>query len=214
MKKILSLVVVFALIVVAVIFASPYWAVYQLKKAYDSQDTATINASIDFPRLQQSMKSQLSPVLIDKANKVAQSPILQLLNIELNPDDMINKLVSQAVDYSVTADGVNYLMTGKSVTSQVETSVKLLGGLVAVAMDKIDIQDLITAKDPAELNQKIKQQLQAPNPNADSSAKPQAHYCGFNCFQVNGQVRGYPLTLTMQRQGLVNWKIVGVKLPF
>lgn len=200
--------------VAAIVVASPYWAVYQLKKAYDTQDVATINAAIDFPQVQQSVKTQLSPVLIDKANKVAKSPILQMLNIELHPDEMINTLVNQAVDNGVTADGVNYVLTGQAVARNMDASVKLLGGLVAVAMDKIDIKDLITAKDSTELNQKIRQQLQAPNPNPTPQNKPSARYCGFNCFEVNGQVRGYPLTLTMQRQGLVGWKIVAVKLPF
>ena len=214
MKKVLSVVAVLALMVVAIIAASPYWAVYQLKKAYDTQDVATINAAIDFPQVQQSVKTQLSPVLIDKANKVAKSPILQMLNIELHPDEMINKLVNQAVDNGVTADGVNYVLTGQAVARNMDASVKLLGGLVAVAMDKIDIKDLMIAKDSTELNQKIRQQLQAPNPNPTPQNKPSARYCGFNCFEVNGQVRGYPLTLTMQRQGLVDWKIVAVKLPF
>lgn len=214
MKKVLSVLTVLALLIVAIVAASPYWAVYQLKKAYDTQDVATINAAIDFPQVQQSVKTQLSPVLIDKANKLAKSPVLQMLNINLHPDEMINKLVNQAVDNGVTADGVNYVLTGQAVARNMDASVKLLGGLVAVAMDKIDIKDLITAKDSTELNQKIRQQLQAPNPNPTPQNKPSARYCGFNCFEVNGQVRGYPLTLTMQRQGLVDWKIVAVKLPF
>lgn len=214
MKKVLSVVAVLALMVAAIVAASPYWAVYQLKKAYDTQDAATINAAIDFPQVQQSVKTQLSPVLIDKANKLAKSPILQMLNIELHPDEMINTLVNQAVDNGVTADGVNYVLTGQAVARNMDASVKLLGGLVAVAMDKIDIKDLITAKDSTELNQKIRQQLQAPNPNPTPQNKPSSRYCGFNCFEVNGEVRGYPLTLTMQRQGLVGWKIVAVKLPF
>lgn len=200
--------------VAAIVFASPYWAVYQLKKAYDTQDVASITAAIDFPQVQQSVKTQLGPVLIAKANTVAKSPILQMLNIELKPDEMINKLINQAVDNSVTADGVNYVLTGQSVASNINTSVKLLGGLVAVAMDKIDIKDLIMANDSIELNQKIRQQLQAPNPNPAPQSEPSAHYCGFNCFELNGEVRGYSLTLTMQRQGLVDWKIVAIKLPF
>lgn len=216
MKKVLSLLVSLALIVVAVVFASPYWVVYQLKKAYDVQDATTISAAIDFPQVQQSVKSQLSSVLIKKANHIAKSPILQMLNISLNPDDMINKMVDEAVDSTVTQNGVQYALTGQATSEMLKANVKLLGGLVAVAMDKIDIKELITARDSAELNQKIKQQLQAPNPNADTQSvqtKPTAHYCGFNCFEVNGQVRGYPLTLTMQHQGLIHWKIVDVKLP-
>ena len=44
MKKVLSLLIILALIVVAWVFASPYWAVYQLKKAYDAQQADTISA--------------------------------------------------------------------------------------------------------------------------------------------------------------------------
>ena len=87
---------------------------------------------------------------------------------------------------------------------------------MAVAMDKIDIKDLILARNSAELNQKIKQQLQSPNPNATtatSQTQPTTHYCSFNCFEVTGQLHGYPLTLRLQRQGLIHWKIVGVTLP-
>ena len=216
MKKVLSLLIILALIVVAWVFASPYWAVYQLKKAYDAQQADTISAAIEFTQLQQSIKSQLTPVLIEKANHVAKSPILQMLNIALNPDDLVNKMVNQAVDNTVTPEGVQYALTGQATSEPLKTNVKLLGGLVAVAMDKIDIKDLILARNSAELNQKIKQQLQSPNPNATtatSQTQPTTHYCGFNCFEVSGQLRGYPLTLRLQRQGLIHWKIVGVTLP-
>lgn len=216
MKKLLSLLIILALIVVAWVFASPYWAVYQLKKAYDAQQVDTISAAIEFTQLQQSIKSQLTPVLVEKANHVAKSPILQMLNIELNPDDLVNKMVNQAVDNTVTPEGVQYALTGQATSELLKTNVKLLGGLVAVAMDKIDIKDLILARNSAELNQKIKQQLQSPNPNvttATSQTQPTTHYCGFNCFEVSGQLRGYPLTLRLQRQGLIHWKIVGVTLP-
>ena len=215
MKKVLSLLIILALIVIAWVFASPYWAVYQLKKAYDAQQADTISAAIEFTQLQQSIKSQLTSVLVEKANHVAKSPILQMLNIELNPDDLVNKMVNQAVDNTVTPEGVQYALTGQATTELLKTNVKLLGGLVAVAMDKIDIKDLILARNSAELNQKIKQQLQS-NPNATtatSQTRPTTHYCGFNCFEVIGQVRGYPLTLHLQRQGLIHWKIVGVTLP-
>ena len=71
MKKLLSLLITLVLIVVAWVFASPYWAVYQLKKAYDAQQADTISAAIEFTQLQQSVKSQLTPVLVEKANHVA-----------------------------------------------------------------------------------------------------------------------------------------------
>ena len=153
MKKLLSLLITLVLIVVAWVFASPYWAVYQLKKAYDAQQADTISAAIEFTQLQQSVKSQLTPVLVEKANHVAKSPVLQMLNIELNPDDLVSKMVNQAVDNTVTPEGVQYALTGHATSELLKTTVKLLGGLVAVAMDKIDIKDLILARNSAELNQ-------------------------------------------------------------
>ena len=47
----------------------------------------------------------------------------------------------------------------------------------------------------------------------EDSNKPQLGYCGINCFSISGNVKGYPVTIEMQRQGFVEWKIVDVLLP-
>ena len=119
--------IVLALIAGLAIIASPYWAVYQLKKAYDTKDIATINASIDFPKVQQSVKSQLNPILLEKAHQLTKSPFLQLLNIELNPDDIVGTLVNKAVDNSITADGVNYVADSNPKCNVTETRFYLKG---------------------------------------------------------------------------------------
>ena len=49
--------------------------------------------------------------------------------------------------------------------------------------------------------------------SGEDSAKPKLSYCGINCFTLSGQVKGYPLTLQMQREGLIGWKIINVVLP-
>ena len=60
-------------------------------------------------------------------------------------------------------------------------------------------------KQAAQLEQQVAQGV--------DSDKPTLSYCGINCFTISGQVKGYPLTIEMQRQGLIGWKIIDVVLP-
>ena len=60
-------------------------------------------------------------------------------------------------------------------------------------------------KQAAELEQQAAQ--------GTDSDKPTLSYCGINCFTISGQVKGYPLTIEMQRDGLIDWKIVDIILP-
>ena len=72
------------------------------------------------------------------------------------------------------------------------------------AVVKNQIQNMMT-KQADELEQHVAK--------GTDSDKPTLSYCGINCFTISGQVKGYPLTITMQRQGLIDWKIVNVLLP-
>lgn len=209
MKKLSIFCIFLMILVVVVIGSSPYYTLYRLKNAYENQDVDSINQQIDFPKLQQNLKSQLIPTLNKKAEKITNLPLLKALDINIQPQTMIEKLVNQSVDNAVTPNSVKQLFTD---ITKVDNNTQLFGGLVAVALDKIDIQALIMARNQAELQQTLIKQLNAPNPNP--SNQPTAfHYCGFNCFKVDTQVQGYPLTVQMQRQGLIDWKIVGIKLP-
>ncbi len=200
-------------IIAAMIVGSPYWALYQLKNAYNAKNATTINHYIDFPSVQSNLKQQLKSALIPKVKTLTSLPILQALNINIDADAIVTKMINQAVDNTVTANGVKSLLNGQSSVANLDNNAKLLGGLTAVAMDKIEVKALITARGQDELMHKITEQLSRPNPNA-IPIKDTATYCGFNCFAVQTQVKGYPITVTMQRQGLINWKIVGIKLPF
>lgn len=209
MKKFTFFTLFLMIVAVAVIGGSPYYTLYQLKNAYESQNIDSINQQIDFPKLQQDLKSQLTPALNKKAEKITNLPLLKAFDINIQPQTMIEKLVNQGVDNAVTPNGFKQLFTN---ITKVDKNSQLLGGLMAVALDKIDIQALITARNQAELQRMVIKQLNAPNPNP-SNQQTSAVYCGFHCFKVDTQVHGYPITVHMQRQGLIDWKIVGIKLP-
>lgn len=209
MKKFTVFVVFLVIVVISVIAGSPYFTLYQLKNAYETQNVNKITQHIDFPQLQQNIKSQLTPALTKKAENISNSPLLKAFNINLNSQSMIEKLVNQGVDNAITPNNIKQLSTN---TTKVDRNTQLFGGLVAVALDKINIQTLITARNQTELQQMVIKQLNAPHPNP-SNQETTFNYCGFRCFSVKTQIHGYPIDVTLQRQGLIDWKIVGVKLP-
>ena len=58
-----------------------------------------------------------------------------------------------------------------------------------------------------------KQASELENSGARRDSEPSLSYCGINCFTISGQVKGYPITVEMQRQGFIDWQIVDVVLP-
>ena len=54
------LLVVSALAVAVYWYASPYWALYVLKSAAERRDAETFNEHVDYPRLRESVKGQLT----------------------------------------------------------------------------------------------------------------------------------------------------------
>lgn len=221
MKKIITLFTLIVLLMIGWFFASPYYTVYQLKNAYTNHDTQTINHYIDFPSVQADIKNQLTPVLVKKVQTLTQSPLAKLLNLQVDEKSMVEKLVTQAVDNTVTPTGVSNVLSGQTSMKNLDNNAKLLGGLTAIAMDKIKLNpetlaDLVIAKNTEELNQKLLTQLKASdmaNGGRVENNQPIASYCGINCFTVQTQVQGYPLIVTMARQGFATWQIIGVKLP-
>lgn len=209
MKKFTIFVAFLIIVVISVIAGSPYFTLYQLKNAYETQNVNKITHHIDFPQLQKNLKSQLTPALTKKAENLTNLPLLKAFDIQLQPHMLIEKLVNQGVDNAITPNNVKQLLTN---TTKVDRNTQLFGGLVAVALDKINIQTLITARNQTELQQMVIQQLNAPHPNP-SNQETTFNYCGFRCFRIKTQIHGYPIDVTLQRQGLVEWKIVEIKLP-
>lgn len=206
MKKIIVLCL---FVMVVIMGGSPYWTLYQLKNAYDSKDTDTIIHHIDFPKVKQNLKQQLTPVLHEKAQHLTQIPLLKTFNIHIDSQGMIEKMLNHSLDTTLTPSHVKLLLSN---TSNIDQNTKILGGMIAIALGKIDIQTLLTARNQAELQQILIKQLNKPNPNA-SNKETAMKYCGFNCFNIHTQVHGYPITVKMQRQGLINWQVTAIQLP-
>ena len=219
MKKLTILLSLLVVIAVAIVAGSPYYSAYQLKKAYDAKDGATIAAAIDYEQLRPSINKQLTDKFAATMN---QYPAIA----ELGGDALTqaaDEFIVQAVDGAITPENIEQLIDTQG---QANTATKELAAAWAISSNQIDlkilIRDMIVQR--GDVNAVVKNQIQnMMTKQADEleqhvakgtdSAKPTLNYCGINCFTISGQVKGYPLTINMQRQGLITWKIIDVILP-
>ena len=109
---------------------------------------------------------------------------------------------------------------------QANTATKELAAAWAIASNQVNLKNLIqnliihrgdidaVVKDQMQqVMQKQAAELEKQAMQGNDSDKPALSYCGINCFTISGQIKGYPLTIEMQRQGLIEWKIVDIVLP-
>ncbi len=219
MKKLSTLLLLLVIIAIAIYAGSPYYSAYQLKNAYDAKDGATIAAAIDYDQLRPSIQTQLTTKF---ANTLTQYPLIAELGGEAITQ-AADEFIMQSVEGAITPDNIEKLITTQG---QANTATKELAAAWAIASNQVDLQnlirDMITQR--GDIDAVIKNQMQqVVVKQADEleqqaaqgidSDKPTLSYCGINCFTISGQVKGYPLTIEMQRQGFIHWKIVDVVLP-
>lgn len=219
MKKLIALLMLIVVILVAIYAGSPYYSAYQLKNAYDAKDGITIAKAIDYEQLRPSIQTQLTAKFADT---MTQYPLVaELGGAPLTQAG--NAFITQAVDGSVTVENIEKLINTQG---QANTATKELAAAWAIASNQVDlrylIQDLIIQRGDVDavvknqmqqIMEKQADELEQQVAQGEDSAKPKLSYCGINCFTISGQVKGYPLTIEMQRQGLIDWKIIDVVLP-
>ncbi|HAV47984.1 MAG TPA: hypothetical protein DCX43_07805 [Psychrobacter sp.] len=216
MKKLIVLLIVIA---VAIYGGSPYYSAYQLKNAYDAKDGATIAAAIDYEQVRPSIQNQLTSQF---AVTMAKYPLVaELGGAPLS--EAANGFITQAVDGAITPQNIEKLINTQG---QANTATKELAAAWAIASNQVDLKNLIqnliiqrgdvnavVKNQMQQIMQKQAAELEQQAAQGTDSDKPKLAYCGINCFTISGQVKGYPLTIEMQREGLINWKIVDIVLP-
>ncbi len=219
MKKLPALVILLAVIVIAVFVGSPYYTAYQLKNAYQNKDGATIAAAINYELVRPSVQTQLTNRFADT---MAQYPLVMEIGGE-PLTQAANDFIVQAVNGAITAQNIERLINTQG---QANTATKELAAAWAIASNQVDlrnlIQDLIIQRgdiDGVVKNQvqlmmnKQAGELEQQMTQGTDSDKPTLSYCGINCFTISGQVKGYPITVEMQRSGLIDWEIIDIVLP-
>ncbi len=216
MKKLIVLLIVIA---IAVYAGSPYYSAYQLKNAYEDKDGATIAAAIDYDQVKPSIQNQLTSQFTTTMTKY---PLVAELGGE-PLTQAANRFITEAVDGAITPQNVEKIIDTQG---QANTATKELAAAWAIASNQVDLKNLIqnlilqrgdvNAVVQSQMQQIMKKQaaeLEQQAAQGTDSDKPSLSYCGINCFNISGQIKGYPLTIEMQRQGLIEWKIVDIVLP-
>ena len=216
MKKLIVLLII---IVVTVYAGSPYYSAYQLKNAYDAKDGATIAAAIDYEQVRPSIQNQLTSQF---AVTMTKYPLVAELGGE-PLKEAANGFIIQAVDGAITPQNIEKLINTQG---QANTANKELAAAWAIASNQVDLKNLIqnliiqrgdidavVKNQMQQIMEKQAGELEQQAAQGSDSDKPKLSYCGINCFTITGQVKGYPLTIEMQRQGFIDWKIVDIVLP-
>ncbi|MBH0063667.1 MULTISPECIES: DUF2939 domain-containing protein [unclassified Psychrobacter] len=216
MKKLIVLLII---IVVAVYAGSPYYSAYQLKNAYDDKDGATIAAAIDYDQVRPSVQNQLTSQF---TATMTQYPLVSQLGGE-PLTEAANSFIAKAVDGAITPQNIEKVINTQG---QANTATKELAAAWAIASNQVNLKNLIqnliiqrgdvdavVKSQMQEIMTKQAAELEKQVAQGSDSDKPKLSYCGINCFTISGQVKGYPLTIEMQREGLIDWKIVDIVLP-
>ncbi len=216
MKKLIFLLIVIAVTIYA---GSPYYSAYQLKNAYDAKDGATIAAAIDYDQVKPSIQHQLTTQF---SATMTQYPLVAELGGE-PLTQAANSFITQAVDGAITPQNIEKIINTQG---QANSATKELAAAWAIASNQVDLKNLIqnlilqrgdvnavVQSQMQQIMQKQAAELAKQAAQGTDSDKPKLSYCGINCFDISGQVKGYPLTIEMQRDGLIGWKIVDIVLP-
>ncbi|MPW06167.1 DUF2939 domain-containing protein [Paraburkholderia sp. CNPSo 3155] len=184
----ITLIVVIVIAALGFIYASPYLAVNNLKRAADARDAQTVNQYVDFPALRDSLKQQVGAMLTrrleaDAGNKMA--TIGAVIGVTL---------IGPLVDAYATPDGVAALLNGmppRGTPGEQPSAPPAAGGGAPAAGDTTT-------------------QASAPPPGRQSTAG----YRSLNEFVVTYR-RGEGnanYSAIFRREGLVTWKLAAINL--
>lgn len=110
MRKWIAVAVALLVIAGGIYLGSPYYAVYSLRNAALEADTDKLEASVDFPAVRESLKSQMSAAMMTKMQndpEMRDNPFAGLGAM------MMPAIIDRMVDSFVTPDGIAAMMRGQ-----------------------------------------------------------------------------------------------------
>lgn len=202
-KKIWTGAVLAVILAIAAVAISPYWALERIKRAADRHDATTLSAYVDFPQVQESLKTSLRDSMRQQMDRRSQNP---LEGFALALGGWVSDRMVEAL---LTPQSIAALMRGETV-SPLESP----GSPPATVPPPAASASPGTSAQPAA-------PTPAPAPPEAAGSDNQranltADYEDFNHFVIRVYRRGQPdkpVLFTMTRQGLFDWKLTAIKLP-
>lgn len=118
-NKTILIVVTLVVLLLTYLIASPYFALYQIKKAIQAKDADKVSQYVDYPSLRQSVKDQMNGYMMkelstkakdDKSGMAAAGALLA------------STMVNSMVDGLVTPQGLKMAFNGKSMNPMANTT--------------------------------------------------------------------------------------------
>ena len=202
---VIAVVVIVVVIALAYGYASPYIALDRLKRAADARDAETVNEYVDFPALRDSLKQQVTSLLVRRLDAQRGGNPLAAIGAMIGV-----ALIGPLVDAYATPDGVAALLNGVPPRGEPGERPPEPPG--------------VASNGPATAPGTTGSAAQAPaSPTAPSSstdkAPPQppqttAGYHGINEFVVTYRhgVGDTRYSAILHRHGLFSWKLSAVDL--
>lgn len=199
-------------------FASPYWVLYQMNRAYQQNDAAGIAKYIDFDQVKKSLKPQIEQKLNAAAGLEHLPGALQKWGHQLS-----STISAQAVDAAVNERTIFLLMQGKGLKESLQQSLTENSAAMPESIHSLLAQQASAASQSEQIEQHLAQsEIDAQETAGQSSPdaqekrpkpKMRAHYTGLNRFEIAVPNDAGEIThVEMQRSNL-SWKIVNIRLP-
>lgn len=109
MNKPVKAAIAAAIVVAATSYASPYWALYQMRTAIETRDADKFSRYVDYPALRESLKAQLTLSLQKKLG----TPALQNTPFAGIGQAIGVAVINTMIDTMVSPAGVMALMAGE-----------------------------------------------------------------------------------------------------
>ncbi|MBB5606199.1 MULTISPECIES: DUF2939 domain-containing protein [unclassified Janthinobacterium] len=118
MKKIALATAVAAVALAASVYASPYYALHQMKNAIAERNVDALASHVDFPALRISIKSQLETTLADsiQAATASDNPFAAM------GQAMVTTMLGKMVDAMVSPEGVAAMVSKSAVGAEADKS--------------------------------------------------------------------------------------------
>ncbi|MGE8541973.1 DUF2939 domain-containing protein [Acinetobacter sp. ANC 3813] len=196
MKKLKILITASIVLFLVLFFASPYWVLHQINLAYLRNDAAALAQYIDFEKVRSSLKPQIQD-RINRATHLEHLPaIMQQWGGQLS-----HALSEQAVSAAVNEQSIFLLLQGKDLKTALERS--------AAAQS---IRPFVSGAQAGTASAAglTENEIQ---PKEVIKVKTQAHYIGWNRFEVAVPNDAGLITRFEMRREQFSWRIVLIKLP-
>lgn len=170
------------LLAAAAFYATPYWALNQMRAAAQNRDADKLNTLVDFPAVRADLKTAISAKISTQMNKSEATSALSALG-----SAMVETIVNPMVDALITPENLAQIMrTPESAGKTTDTP-------------------------PTSAPPKNDQ----PSNERPNTVETTMGYTGFNEFVVHLKRHNTDkeIRLILKREGLIQWKLAGLRLP-